>query len=249
MSLPQSNPSPKLLVLSSFFLLFSIIIIAVAKADNVLGNYNPPASEEVDQTRNSGGGSRSNCQNPIAKDSLILLLPEEEIAHHTISSNPSFYFYTKTVPIVPLKFNLVIPKSHANNPIAEKTLIVKQPGVQKIELPAEVELDKGEIHLWQIGIPCSNNTARLNQVLRGAVKRVPISKKLAHQLSASKNSLEKAKIYASNGIWYEALDLAEQKPDYPESVNYVQNLLQNEQITLDLEVISYKNKERGVGNR
>ena len=154
------------------------LISNLAKANNIFGNYNPPTTKEVDQTRISGSGSRGLCQNPIPKDSLILLIPEEEIAHQTISSNPSFYFYAKTAPTVPLKFNLIIPEPNANNPITKKTLKLKQPGLHKIELPSSIELEYDQIYLWQIGIPCSNNTARLSQVLRGAVKRVPLSEEL-----------------------------------------------------------------------
>ena len=232
------NLAPNLLIVGSFFLSFSLITIA--KATNVFDIYNPPDTEEVDQTRTAGSGSRSNCQNPLADNSLILLLPEQELAHQTISSNPSFYLYAKTAPEVPLRFNLVIPQPHANNPIMEETLTIEQPGVYKIALNSDIQLESDQIHLWQIGIACSNNTARLSQVLRGAVKRVPISKKLALQLSVTEDSLEQAKIYARNGIWYEALDSALQKQDDPESVNYVHTLLQNEQINLDFTLIAPK---------
>ncbi len=238
MSRLKLNLSLKFLFLSGFFLSFSLLTIA--KATNIFDNYNPPDTKEVDQTRISGSGSRSNCQNPLADNSLILLLPEREIAHQTISSNPSFYLYAKTASEVPFRFNLVIPQPNANNPIMEKTLTISQPGVYKIALNSDIQLEYDQIHLWQIGIACSNNTARLSQVLRGAVKRVPISKKLALQLSVTEDSLEQAKIYARNGIWYEALDSALQKQDDPESVNYVHTLLHNEQITLDFTLISPK---------
>ncbi|MDJ0573697.1 MAG: hypothetical protein QNJ65_00840 [Xenococcaceae cyanobacterium MO_234.B1] len=57
MPLIKLNLSPKLLVLSSFLLLFSII--TVAKAHNFVRYYNPHSdSEEADQTRTVGSGSR-----------------------------------------------------------------------------------------------------------------------------------------------------------------------------------------------
>ena len=128
---------------------------------------------------------------------------------------------------------MVIPEPYVNNPLFKKNLIIDQPGIYKIQLPPSVELEYDRIHVWQIGIPCSNNTAKLNQVLRGAIKRVHISKELAYQLSVASTPLAKAKAYAESGIWYDALDSAQEMQNSPEVAKYKQDLLQNVQVSLN----------------
>ncbi len=243
MSFFKTNLSRKLLVVFSFF--FLSLMITVANANNILGNYSPPEdSEYVYNSRTLGSGSRSYCSSPMASGSMILLIPEDQIAHQTVSSNPNFYFYAKEASKVPLKFNLIIPNHNAPNPIFEKTLSIKEPGVHKIELDSSVSLEYNEVYLWQIGIPCSNDTSLLNQVLKGAVKRVELPQKIEHQLSLVTSPLSKAKIYASNGIWYDALDNAKQDQYSPESVNYVQNLLKNVDIDWDSTLVSQKHHKK-----
>ena len=70
--------------------------ITVTTAHNFTGNYNPPGdAEEVDQNTTVSSGSRSNCPSLLPEGSLAMLLPKQEIAHQTISSNPSLYLYAK----------------------------------------------------------------------------------------------------------------------------------------------------------
>ena len=155
MSFPKKGLLTRVLTLSSVFL---GPIATVADANNLLGSYNPPPPEKVDQRRTLGSGSRSNCQSPLVKDSLTLLVPSEAVVHYTSSNNPSLYFYAQTASTVPLIFNLVIPEPNNDNPIVEETLVIEQPGIQQIKLPAEVELETNQVYLWQIGLPCGNGT-------------------------------------------------------------------------------------------
>ncbi len=244
MSLPKLKLSSKILILLTVLLLS--FTLTVATASNPFKNYNEPSdAERIDQTRTVGSGSRSSCQSLLPKSSLILLIPETEIAHRTISSNPALYIFAEEALTVPLKFNLVIAEPHINNPIFQKNLLINKPGLLKIELPPSVQLEYDQIYLWRIGIPCSDNTAKLSQVLRGAIKRVPISKELAYKLSLAKTPLAQAQVYAESGIWYEAFDYAHSKDDSLDSGTYAQHLLHNVNISVDLALIpSTQNDER-----
>ena len=227
----------RVLTLSSFFL-FPIPAIANTNT-NKSRNYNPPSSEKIDQRRTVGSGSRSHCQSPLVKDSLTLLVPSEEVVHYTTSSNPSFYVYAKTSVTVPLRFDLVIPEPINDNPLVEKILPISRPGVYQIKLPTQVKLETERVYVWQIGIPCSNNPQQINQVLQAAVKRVPVSDQLAHRLQLADSPLEEAQIYASSGIWYDALSSADdQDPEPAKSVNYVQILVQEVGIKLETRYLS-----------
>ena len=221
-----------LLTLSCFLPLISKLAVA-----SLLEGYNPPTtSESIDQRTTVGSGTRSlSCQKLFKKGSLTLLVPPEEIVHHTVSSHPSFYLYAQATSTVPLKFSLVIPEPTAKNPIVEGTLVIERPGVYQIQLPAEVELETGQVYLWRIGIPCGDNPQKIEQVIKAAVKRVPVSAQLSTQLELANSPLEKAQSYASSGIWYDAFSLAVKQAQYSsESVDYVRKLGQ-EVVGINLE--------------
>ncbi len=163
-----------------------------------------------------------------------MLVPESRVVHYTTRSQPSFYLYAQETSNIPLKFNLVIPDPTAKNPIAEGTLVIEQTGLYELKLPADVKLETGQIYLLQVGIPCSNEPEQIDQVLRAAVQKVPVSAQLSTQLELANSPLEKAQSYASSGIWYDAISLGiKQAQTSSESTNYVQQLIQEVGISLE----------------
>lgn len=191
------------------FFFFTLLLPFKAEASDLLNDYVPRNPQrEIDQRRTSGSGLGYGCGNIFPRKSLTLLVPEEEVVYYTTKDNPSFYLYAQAASTVPLKFNLVIPEPNVNNPIAEKTLVIEQPGLHEIKLPADVKLETDRIYFWQIGIPCKDNPQKMAQVLRAAVKRIPVSVQLTERLKSTDMFLKKAKFYAEEGIWYDALDLS-----------------------------------------
>ena len=224
------------LFICSIFLAFLILPVY---ADGELPNYNPePSEEKVDQRRTIGSGSRSICESPFAKNSLNLLIPDTEIAHYTVSSTPDLYIYAKNPSKVPLSFSVVIPDINADNPKFEKTLLIKKEGFYKIKLPLSLKLKDGTIYVWQIAIPCLNDFTKTDQVLRGAILKVPVSQELRKQLSLAENSLDQAIVYAESGIWYDALSSAVKSQQYLKSGEYIKKLLKD--INMNLETHNYK---------
>ncbi|MDJ0647150.1 MAG: DUF928 domain-containing protein [Xenococcaceae cyanobacterium MO_188.B19] len=228
--------SAKFFTLCSIFLAFLILPVS---ANGELPNYNPkPSEEKVDQRRTTASGSRSICESPFAKNSLNFLIPETEIAHYTVSSTPDLYIYAKTPSEVPLSFSIVIPDINADNPKFEKTLLIEKEGFYKIKLPLSFKLKDGTIYVWQIAIPCLNDFTQTDQVLRGAILKVPVAQALTKQLSLAENSLDKARIYAENGIWYDALSSAAESKQHLKSEEYIKKLLKD--INLNIETDNYK---------
>lgn len=228
------NLTSKLIIISSFLL---YLINPTTKAEEISIEYNPPSeekTEEVDQNRTVGSGSRSNCQSLFKRNSLTLLIPEAEIAHQTVSSNPTLYFYARETSKVPLTVNLVIPEPKIDNPIFTRTITIERPGIQQIQVPSSVKLEYHKIYLWQLGIPCRNNTAKLNQILIGAIKRISPSEELVYRLKKVDNPFLKSKVYAEHGIWYDALDWAQNKKNRAYISKYASLLLKNARISLKL---------------
>ena len=196
-------------------------------------NYDiPDDAEVIDQSRTVWTSFRiCRGESLFPPKSLTFLAPKEEVEYYTISSNPSLYLYAQATSNIPIDYTLVIPKPYKNNPITKGTLLIDKPGIYQIKIPDNIKLEIDEIYLLQIGIPCKENPKKLGQVLRLAVKRIPMSSSLAEKLESTEMSLKKAKIYAEEGIWYEALDLS--LPYYTHNSSNFAKLLSS----LEIEVI------------
>lgn len=195
------------------FLLSSLITIDVSAIS--LGSYKPVSTRRIDQKRTVGSGSRSPvCQTDWEKDSLTLLIPEEEVVHHTVSSNPTFYIHAKQTSAEPLIFNIVSLETNTDEPpLLEKKIIVNKLGVNEISISSNTSLENNKLYLWQIGFPCKNDPTSVAKVVKGSIERITPTNELSEELNRSDSALEKAKIYAENGIWYDAIQLAKNNRD------------------------------------
>ncbi|MDJ0635079.1 MAG: DUF928 domain-containing protein [Xenococcaceae cyanobacterium MO_188.B29] len=203
---------PKIGLFISIFLLSSLPTLA----NRSIGNYETDTdNKKTYQRRSVAGGSRSDCQSPLVDNSLTLLVPQEKAVHKTATNQPSFFFYSQAALSTPLTFTLV--DLDVAEPLVEEPLYVKQPGYHQVKLPKEVKLEPNKTYFWHIAIPCANEPENFWDVLGASVEYSPISLELSNQLQVTASPQEKADIYASNGIWYDAVDLANRarsNPDY-----------------------------------
>lgn len=187
-------------------------------ANNSLGGYEASSkAKKTSQRRSVAGGTRSpRCQTSFANEDLTLIVPQEKVVHRTATNNPSFFVYSQVSTKAPIIFTLVDPE--VAEPLVEKSLAIEKPGYYKIKLPSSVKLEPHKVYLWHIAIPCSNNPNLFQEVLEAAVEYIPLSVALSTQLERANSPLEKSQIYAQEGIWYDALDLANrvrlQMPQY-----------------------------------
>lgn len=210
-----------------------------AKAD-LFGDYVYYDTQEVEQRRTVGSGSRSNsCQSNINENSVSLLVPKREVVHDTSRERPDFFITTdKVSSTTPFKFTLVNPKT--GETLVEKDFSVSRGGIEKIELPKTTKLEYSKIYLWHVAIPCANKPNEYQEVLGAAIKRRQLSKKLETQIQKSENKLQTAAIYAENGFWYDALEIAVQEENRPNPesgsktnrFNYLNQLLNSANISL-----------------
>jgi hypothetical protein len=189
----------------------TFLLSSIAYAGSLRYGYNASRPERVSQKRTVGSGSRSgnSCQSSWEKDSLVLLVPEAEVVHLTANSSPSLYFYAR-IDENPstVKFNLVNPVKRSQNPLVQKTITIDKSGIYRIDLEDKIELDTNELYLWQIGIPCENNSDRFQQILRAGIKKIEMSESLKREIESAE-STRKTEIYAEQGLWYDALNSAE----------------------------------------
>ncbi|MEL6928834.1 MAG: DUF928 domain-containing protein [Cyanobacteria bacterium J06600_6] len=214
----------------------SPLIFTLKTQANLFGDYVSQETEEVEQRRTVGSGSRSNCQSDVTEKSISLLVPKSEVVHHTSFERPSFFVVANRVaPEKSFKFTLVDPQTATT--LAEKTFVVSE-GINQIMLPKSTKLQLGKVYLWYVAIPCKNNEDEYREVLGAAVKRSKPSSHAETQLRQAENQAKKAAIYAKHGFWYEALELAieekerEQKEERENQTNYLTQLLSSAEITI-----------------
>lgn len=209
-----------LAVIGSVFLLKPI---AKANLFDYVATFEP---KEVAQRRTVGSGSRSNCQSNIVKNSVSLLVPEREVVHQTSVARPTLYLSANKISSKKtFVFTLVDPQSAKT--LVEKVFSVSE-GINRIELPESTQLESNKIYLWYVAIPCENNVDEYRAVLGAAIERRQPSSKVATQLRTAQNGLQSAAIYAQNGFWYDALNLAVEERNRS---NYLEQLLNSAEVS------------------
>jgi len=201
-----------------FIALFSLPSVYAMRVNaDLFGDYVSQETEEVDQRITVGSGSRSNCKSNIEENSVSLLVPEEEVIHHTSLERPSLFLVANNLHSPEtFKFTLVNPQSAKT--LVEKNITVSE-GIKEINLPKSTKLQLNEVYLWNIAIPCTNNTEEYREVLTAAIKRSKPSQSVKNQIYKAESNVETAAIYAKNGFWYEALEIGvkEQNRDRKDS--------------------------------
>ena len=214
-------------ILTFFSILFSLISLRTTAMAKLLGDYiKPDNPKPIEQRSSLGSGSRStNCQSKLNKGDIALMVPSSEEVHITTKAQPSLYLSSQTDEKIPFKFTLVEPSS--SKVLVEKELELKELGVAKIDLPRDVALEEGKIYLWYVAFSCQNNPEEDYDVLGAGIERKALTQAIELKLSAAKNEREKAQIFATNGVWYEALEYAYLSEPTPESRKYINQLLRS----------------------
>ena len=178
----------------------------------------PPGEEYPEDTK--GGGSRDeggSCDlDSIAQpdtdnlDKLTAIAPDSYYGSTTIE-RPTFWV---NVPKTSAQQAILLIKK-SSNPDWHQSVTHSQ---QSIDLTGKAgligikwsenapALEIGESYQWVVALVCGNQPNPNDPLVATGIKRIaksPISK----QLSNTFTQLDKASIYAQNGVWYDALDI------------------------------------------
>ena len=218
-----------------FFTVFSLPLILESKVQaDLFGDYVPRDSQDIEQRSTVGSGSRSNCQSDLAKNSVSLLVPKQKVVHHTSLEKPSFFLVSNEISSAKtFKFTLIDPQG--GKTLVEKDFSVDK-AIERIELPQSTRLQLGKVYLWYVAIPCTNDSQEYREVLGAAIKRTEPNQNVKTQLHQAKNDLQTAAIYAQNGFWYEAVEIAvkehnrDRKDSKVNHSDYLERILNNAEL-------------------
>lgn len=157
---------------------------------------------------NEGTGSRGDCLSKQNKPPLTRLVGSP-VSKLTVNQRPTFWMYTPlTRQDAPFgEFSLQIGDNEVYRTRFELPI---KPGIVSINLPPTApSLTVNKSYRWYIDIQCPNSEKPQDSStpasLTGEVQRVTLSPQLVNELNTAKTSLERIKIYAKYGIWYETL--------------------------------------------
>ena len=154
--------------------------------------------------RTTAGGSRSYCVDPLGKKSLELVVPEAKVVHQTASESPSLFVYSEGAAKEPLIFTLV--DHDLIEPLVEQSINISEKGYHKITLPPNIKLEPNKVYSWYVAVLCSNDPESFREVLTSTVEYVPPSTELLEKINKTNSPKEKARIYTSESMWYDAIN-------------------------------------------
>ncbi|WP_424097174.1 DUF928 domain-containing protein [Moorena producens] len=218
--------------------------------------------------KRTSGGSRGLCS-----DQLIAIVPgSSEIVEATgncsndsksflaltLAESPSFWFYVPKQSTPELTVEFVLLDHNQHSLLQETIRLSGTPGIVRVPLSKPLETD--QVYRWQFSVVVNRRRSG-NPKVEGLVKRIIPDSTLSSKLKAATSPRERIAVYASHGIWHDAMtalaELRYQKPDDLRLERDWQDFLGS----VGLRAIAVKplvdcciekgtgNREQGTGNR
>ena len=198
---------------NSKFLTSCLLCLSLVITNSALAEYQKPPNTEDDapdsrSTSISGiRGSSGGCLG-IETTSLTALAPYTHIGQ-TTSTHPTFVWFVPDRQSYPVELQLsqYSPKSASRkgNTLFKVTL-KSTPGIMTYSLPKhQLGLSSGQKYVWQVAVLCNPNRPSEDLLVSTEIIVVDAPTSLQKQLTTVSDSLDKAKLYAEVGLWYDAL--------------------------------------------
>ncbi len=193
------------------------LFLAVAPA---VAGYVPPRTQKPPTDYSKSGGVRGCLEDKIP---LTILAPKKYVGE-TTSRYPTFAWFVSNSDQVEFRLFEFEPNGEVKK-MGQTVLLASLPGINKYSLPEnQPGLAVGQKYLWQVSIRCSQSNEDLIEAAEFTVIQMPST--LSSKLSTIKDGLEKIELYATAGLWYNALESALKAEDNKQGL-VVTNLLQD----------------------
>jgi hypothetical protein len=197
-----------------FFVAFSWLVALVTVGwfstpggSSIRTVYKPP-SPKVDKPPQTQSSASRGCQQNLT-NLVTLVVPKDHIGL-TVSSNPTFSYVVSGKSPVPAM--LTVAEIDGRKAVIEKTLTLNKVGIESVSLPQSVKLEIGKEYVWTITLICNEVRSSKNVRLQDVIKRVTPSSQLQQQLRNTETDRERGRVYAENGIWYDAIANLKKEP-------------------------------------
>ena len=195
------------MVLALFLVSFSALLSAEvtggasptpAEAGAAVFSYRPPVRGAP--ASRVGGGSRGTAE---ITGELAVLAPDH--TGLTTSSQPTLYWYLSEPANA--RLDVTVTDDRNIDPLLEQVIgIPKSAGIQSLDLAkAGATLKPGVEYRWFVSLTPDEKQRSNDVVASGTIEYVKPDAALASKV-ASADALAQARIYAEDGIWYDAID-------------------------------------------
>ena len=177
---------------------------ATAKSQSTV-KYQPPKRMSPKRTEGTGVRSSSGFKCPTSENSLfIAALAPTTHTGDTLSDRPTLYTYFNGTESIEINLREIGTRS----PVWTQTVPTPTPGFSAIAYPSTApELVVGKQYQWSVEVICDATKRYLNKGYTSAkIQRVETPTAFQDSLSKAKTPIDRAQVYATQSLWYEALD-------------------------------------------
>ncbi len=189
---------------------------------------------------------------------MTALVPAKDgiVWGQTVSDRPTFWFYVPDQLTTQTLIEFTVQDAADNYVYQTRlTALVKEPGLIQLSVPATAKpLEVGKPYAWTLSVYCNPDKPSEAVFVKGTVQRVAPNSVLVTKLKSA-TPLEQVNLYATAGIWHEALNqlavLHRANPKNPQITSSWTRLLQQ----VDLANLTTKpfvsccTAEQGTGDR
>lgn len=192
-----------------------------------LNNIVPPQAGSPNTT--VGGASRgtwctenvSDIQSPANRNShLTPLLPANQTGL-TLEERPTFYVYVPQSSATKAFLSIKDDQGNEHYQNFLDLATVDHSAIMEIPYPEDApSLKANQDYKWSFVVLCDNRLRPDSPLVEGSIRRINIEEQnsLKQELQQANTDLEKAKVYANAGIWYETIGiLAKLQKSNPEN--------------------------------
>lgn len=156
-------------------------------------------------TRREGAGTRSPSDRCMTGQLPLMALTPSDNFSLTIAKTPVFFWFVPGTEAQTAEFRLL---DRTDKEIYTTSIpVTNVPGVVGVQIPPPVanQLTPGTDYIWQFSLKCSANDPSKNPFIEGIVQRIEPTDSLRNALTSARTPREIASVYASAGIWHEAI--------------------------------------------
>ena len=203
-----------------FIIILSIVLILIYST-RVIGQtisqsqhiqFIPPPPPNIGEPdgRSRGAASRGPaCQR---YEHVMALVPSLKTTQNipwglTTATHPTLWFYAPQGLAANIPLEFILHDETGQNRYRNVVQTPETPiGVFSLSLPATADaLQLGKTYQWSVSIYCDAEVIDTPITMKGHLQRIALPARLQNQLDATSDILERAILYAKNGIWYDTL--------------------------------------------
>ncbi|MEM1367199.1 MAG: DUF928 domain-containing protein [Cyanobacteria bacterium P01_H01_bin.15] len=165
----------------------------------------PPEQTIAAGSRTDTDDQARNCNPDELAIPLTLLAPQEHVGRSTAETPSVAWFLPANAPYF-YRVSLHALTNGAPVQVARQEGLQTEFGLARVSFSAEeLNLQPEHRYIWQVAIACDPNSPKFSSVTLAAVDFIELPATVADDLAENVDHVERADIYASNRVWYDAL--------------------------------------------